>query len=186
MTNLYSVPAKVSIVASGKWKKPMGAVGDCTVLHSPTGCFQQCVIGGNMLMFLEGGDIHIWDRESAALLHHIRAQALGGGDLTCIAWNHHANPFIFATGSHDGAVRIWTESSGKPSSSDELPSRSTTHPTNTPRTASPSLYDADYRADSPAGTSGSQDGHHDIVVTSPEEEYFRRDNGKAVAFATPS
>jgi WD repeat-containing protein 26 len=54
------------------------------------------------------GDIHIWDRDSAALLHHVRAQALGG-DLTCIAWNHASdNPFMFATGSHDGAVRLWT------------------------------------------------------------------------------
>lgn len=54
------------------------------------------------------GDIHIWDRESGALLHHVRAQALGG-DLTCIAWNPAAaDPFMFATGSHDGAVRIWT------------------------------------------------------------------------------
>ncbi|KAF5368873.1 hypothetical protein D9758_002838 [Tetrapyrgos nigripes] len=57
------------------------------------------------------GDIHIWDRESGALLHHVRAQA-HGGDLTCIAWNHAAeNPFMFATGSHDGAVRIWTKPS---------------------------------------------------------------------------
>jgi WD40 repeat protein len=54
------------------------------------------------------GDIHIWDRESGALLHHVRAQALAG-DLTCIAWNHASDlPFMFATGSHDGAVRIWT------------------------------------------------------------------------------
>ncbi|KAG1748304.1 quinon protein alcohol dehydrogenase-like superfamily [Suillus paluster] len=56
----------------------------------------------------KAGDIHIWDRDSAVLLHHVRAQALGG-DLTCIAWNHASdNPFMFATGSHDGAVRLWT------------------------------------------------------------------------------
>ena len=43
------------------------------------------------------------------MLHHVRAQALGG-DLTCIAWNHAAdNPFMFATGCHDGAVRVWTK-----------------------------------------------------------------------------
>ncbi|KAF8823450.1 uncharacterized protein C8R40DRAFT_1178712 [Lentinula edodes] len=55
------------------------------------------------------GDIHIWDQESGALLHHVRAQDLGG-DLTCIAWNHaEDNPFMFATGSHDGALRIWTK-----------------------------------------------------------------------------
>ncbi|KAG6867651.1 hypothetical protein C0993_012706 [Termitomyces sp. T159_Od127] len=58
------------------------------------------------------GDIHIWDQESAALLHYIRGQ-YHGGDLTCIAWNHAAeDPFMFATGSHDGAVRIWTKRSG--------------------------------------------------------------------------
>jgi len=57
----------------------------------------------------KAGDIHIWDQESGVLLHHVRAQALGG-DLTCIAWNHAAqDPFMFATGSHDGAVRIWSK-----------------------------------------------------------------------------
>jgi WD40 repeat protein len=56
---------------------------------------------------LQAGDIHIWDRESASYLHHIRALALGG-DMTCIAWNPAANPFMFATGSHDGSVQIWT------------------------------------------------------------------------------
>ncbi|KAI0301606.1 WD40-repeat-containing domain protein [Multifurca ochricompacta] len=56
----------------------------------------------------KAGDIHIWDRESGALLHHVRSQSLGGGDLTCIAWNPAADPYMFATGSHDGAVRIWT------------------------------------------------------------------------------
>jgi hypothetical protein len=41
-------------------------------------------------------------------LHHVHAQA-SGGDLTCIAWNAAAeDPFMFATGSHDGGVRIWT------------------------------------------------------------------------------
>ncbi|KAJ3763939.1 hypothetical protein EV360DRAFT_91547 [Lentinula raphanica] len=57
----------------------------------------------------KAGDIYIWDQESGALLHHVRAQDLGG-DLTCIAWNHaEDNPFMFATGSHDGALRIWTK-----------------------------------------------------------------------------
>ncbi|KAJ7461797.1 WD40 repeat-like protein [Mycena galericulata] len=58
----------------------------------------------------KAGDIHIWDQESGSLLRHIRAQAQQSGDLTCIAWNHAAeDPFMFATGSHDGAVRIWTK-----------------------------------------------------------------------------
>ncbi|KAF9269633.1 WD40 repeat-like protein [Marasmius fiardii PR-910] len=57
----------------------------------------------------KAGDIHIWDQESGSLLHHVRSSVLGG-DLTCIAWNHAAeDPFMFATGSHDGTVRIWTK-----------------------------------------------------------------------------
>ncbi|KAG7095415.1 hypothetical protein E1B28_006164 [Marasmius oreades] len=57
----------------------------------------------------KAGDIHIWDQESGSLLHHVRSDVLGG-DLTCIAWNHAADdPFMFATGSHDGTVRIWTK-----------------------------------------------------------------------------
>lgn len=58
-----------------------------------------------------GGDIHIWERESGVLMHHVRAQD-SDGDLTCIAWNHAAVPFMFSTGSHDGAVRIWTTPGG--------------------------------------------------------------------------
>ena len=56
------------------------------------------------------GDIHVWDRESGSLLHHVRGATVGG-DLTAIAWNHATgpdDPFEFATGSHDGALRIWT------------------------------------------------------------------------------
>ncbi|KAK7023190.1 catabolite degradation [Favolaschia claudopus] len=58
----------------------------------------------------EAGDIHIWDAESGMLLRYIPADQRAA-DLTCIAWNHAAeDPFMFATGSHDGAVRIWTHS----------------------------------------------------------------------------
>ncbi|KAJ7037958.1 hypothetical protein C8F04DRAFT_1090776 [Mycena alexandri] len=57
----------------------------------------------------KAGDIHIWDQESGTLMRHIRP-AQQSGDLTCIAWNHAADdPFMFATGSHDGGVRIWTK-----------------------------------------------------------------------------
>ncbi|KAL0577193.1 hypothetical protein V5O48_004791 [Marasmius crinis-equi] len=62
-----------------------------------------------VLCAAKSGDIHIWDKESGSLLHHVRSSALGG-DLTCIAWNPAAeDPFMFATGSHDGTVRIWTK-----------------------------------------------------------------------------
>ncbi|KAI0250713.1 WD40-repeat-containing domain protein [Lactifluus subvellereus] len=72
----------------------------------------------------KAGDIHIWDRESASYLHHIRAPALGG-DMTCIAWNPAADPFMFATGSHDGTVQIWT-TPGTPPRSSRPPFTSTT------------------------------------------------------------
>ncbi|KAJ3557991.1 hypothetical protein NP233_g11600 [Leucocoprinus birnbaumii] len=75
--------------------------------------------GQNHELVLAGGkkgDIFIWDTESGALLHHIRGQAQGhGGDLTCLAWNHAAsNPFMFASGSHDGTVHIWTKPPNSP------------------------------------------------------------------------
>ena len=81
------------------------------------------------------GDIHIWDRESGALLRHVRAQVVGG-DLTCLAWNPIVDPFMFVTGSHDGAVRIWTSS--QPSPNSELAFRSEGGGGGSPRTRSPS------------------------------------------------
>ncbi|KAI8972801.1 WD40 repeat-like protein [Trametes punicea] len=104
----------------------------------------------------KAGDIHIWDRESATLLHHIRAQTVGG-DLTCIAWNHAWDTFMFATGSHDGGVRIWTTPahiSGSIESS-AASSRATTNSTNTPRSLSPVPFDTDYHSDSPTGQLGA-------------------------------
>ncbi|KAH9936025.1 WD40 repeat-like protein [Amylocystis lapponica] len=104
----------------------------------------------------KAGDIHIWDRESAALLHNVRAQAMGG-DLTCIAWNHAVDPFMFATGSHDGAVRIWTTATDRTSANDAPSANAATTPNaNTPRTGSPSLYDTDYLADSPQAHEGGE------------------------------
>ena len=41
------------------------------------------------------------------------------GDLTCLAWNPVSDPYIFATGSHDGVVRIWNI----PDGGDGSPSR---------------------------------------------------------------
>ncbi|KAA1474488.1 hypothetical protein DENSPDRAFT_931692 [Dentipellis sp. KUC8613] len=53
------------------------------------------------------GDIYVWDTESAALLRHIPARGVGG-DVTALAWNPTADPFMFATGTHSGSVGIWT------------------------------------------------------------------------------
>ncbi|KZT24894.1 WD40 repeat-like protein [Neolentinus lepideus HHB14362 ss-1] len=64
----------------------------------------------DQLIFCAGkaGDIHIWDRDSGELLHYLRAQQGAGGDLTSIAWNQGSDTFMFATGSHDGYLKIWT------------------------------------------------------------------------------
>jgi len=66
----------------------------------------------------KAGDIHIWERDTATLLHYIKPQTFGG-DLTCLAWNHSTDdPFMLATGSHDGTVRIWTTPGGDRSPDD--------------------------------------------------------------------
>ncbi|KAG8889873.1 hypothetical protein FRB98_002227 [Tulasnella sp. 332] len=59
------------------------------------------------------GDIHIWDRESGLLLHTLQAVNLtpsdDGDGLAGIAWNQKSpGQVMFASGTHDGAVRIWT------------------------------------------------------------------------------
>lgn len=123
------------------------------------------------------GDIHIWDRESGALLHHVRAQALGG-DLTCIAWNHAVDPFMFATGSHDGAVKIWTTPPADhvpshPQDDSAPSSRVGTNGRNTPRTNSPSPYDIGVRTESPSVQSAF--GSRDVLdqASSPIQEELR-------------
>jgi len=61
-----------------------------------------------ILSFAKTGDIFIWDQESGALLHVIRGHSQGA-DITCVAWNPVAeDPYMFAAGSHDGTVRVWT------------------------------------------------------------------------------
>ena len=119
------------------------------------------IIGGifaNIFIHLSytAGDIHVWDRESGTLLHHVRAQAVGG-DLMCLAWNPTADPFMFATGSHDGTVRIWTSSdhSSEPSPYPEFDFHSEGGG-GTPRTRSPSPYPREQ--DTRIGSSSTEGG----------------------------
>ncbi|KIJ16615.1 hypothetical protein PAXINDRAFT_98453 [Paxillus involutus ATCC 200175] len=83
-------------------------------LKFPVDIAGPCQFGGKDEQFVlcaaKTGDIHIWDRETAALLHCIRPQNTPGvGDLTCIGWNSATDdPMMFATGSHDGTVRIYS------------------------------------------------------------------------------
>lgn len=84
-----------------------------------------------------GGDIHIWDQESGALLHLIRVPE-NSGDLTCIAWNNLADdPFMFASGSYDGGVQVWTRHPDE-----GLASTNNTVQPECPRTSSPHQMDS--------------------------------------------
>lgn len=92
-------------------------------------------------IWISGGDIHIWDQESGALLHLIHSQT-HGGDLTCIAWNNAADdPYMFATGSYDGGVKVWTrQQSDNASECEPTPTNAIIH--EYPRTSSPYQMDS--------------------------------------------
>lgn len=55
-----------------------------------------------------GGEVFIWDKSTARLLHSLKAQDQGS-DLTGIAWNHASRSHLmFASAAHDGTVKVWT------------------------------------------------------------------------------
>lgn len=51
--------------------------------------------------------IHTWDRATAEHLRRIEMPS-GMGRITALAWNHGASDWMFATGTHDGKVQVWT------------------------------------------------------------------------------
>ncbi|KAF8510291.1 WD40 repeat-like protein [Hysterangium stoloniferum] len=53
----------------------------------------------------KNGHIYMWDQRSGKLLHDIQ---MPDGDFTGIAWNTSSDLPMFATGSCDGRVKIWT------------------------------------------------------------------------------
>ncbi|KAI0064262.1 WD40 repeat-like protein [Artomyces pyxidatus] len=142
----------------------------------------------------KAGDIHIWDRESGSLLHHVRAQALGG-DLTCIAWNPAADPFMFATGSHDGAVRIWT-STAPTIPTPEVPpafvlgrSMRGTPGTVTPHTETSSAFqlDVEYRSESPTTQQDFERAERDGTPRHSEstDDHGGPSSRRTIAFTPP-
>lgn len=93
---------------------------------------------------------------------------------------------MFATGSHDGGVRIWSNQPSEGIAIEEAPSRATsTHPAPTPRTASPSLYDMDYRTESPAANTESNGG---TPATGSQADLLSPDHerNRSVTFHEPS
>ena len=68
---------------------------------------------------------------------------------------------MFATGSHDGAVRIWTA----PETDSPYISRATANPAGTPRNPSPNTLDVGYRTDSPESQfTESRDGNYEDTI----------------------
>ncbi|KAF8435619.1 WD40-repeat-containing domain protein [Boletus edulis BED1] len=84
-----------------------------------------CHFGGKDDQFVlcagKAGNIHIWNRETAALLHCIRPRNTPGvGNLTCIGWNHATDdPMMFATGNQDGTIRVYSTAPLDSASDDE-------------------------------------------------------------------
>jgi len=83
-------------------------------LNVPTSIAGSCYFGGTDEQFVfcvgKAGDVHVWDQETAALLRYLRPMNMPElRDMTCIGWNNGMDePMMFATGSHDGTVRVWS------------------------------------------------------------------------------
>lgn len=111
LLHTYNPPKKVDFAGPSYLGHVSGAGGteDQIVLcagKSKSAC-TSC-LSAQARQILLGGEVHIWDRETAKLLHSLRAQDQGS-DLTGIAWNHASvNQLMFASAAHDGTVRIWT------------------------------------------------------------------------------
>ncbi|KAI6012979.1 hypothetical protein EDC04DRAFT_2904814 [Pisolithus marmoratus] len=93
--------SRISLKHAFATKAPVESAGSCYF----GGCDDQFVVCAG-----KTGDVHIWDRDSATLLHFIGPQG-ARGDLTCIGWNRGLTDLktaMFATGSHGGVVRVWS------------------------------------------------------------------------------
>ncbi len=56
------------------------------------------------------GYIHAWDRTSAEHLFRLDASRdVIGGELTSFSWNRGSKEYMFATGTDQGQVHIWTQ-----------------------------------------------------------------------------
>ncbi|KAF8599354.1 WD40 repeat-like protein [Ceratobasidium sp. AG-I] len=83
-----------------------GGVNDSFVLCASKGMMRPYEKEVGLLTASLGGEIYIWERASGILLHSLKAP---DQDLTNIACNYKSpSGFMFASGAHDGIVRIWT------------------------------------------------------------------------------
>ncbi|KAI0092758.1 WD40-repeat-containing domain protein [Irpex rosettiformis] len=75
------------------------------------------VFGGEhdhlVLRVATAGDIYVWDRDSAELLHRIQVSPDIQSRITSLAWNRGlSSEYMFAIGTVSGTVHIWTSGSG--------------------------------------------------------------------------
>jgi len=116
----------------------------------------------------KNGIIYVWDSSTGFLLHHY-SMTDADGDLTCLAWNHESERFMFATGSDDGTVRIWApKSTSRPHGAGMGFGTSI----DSPRTVSPLPSIQDKAALAHAGGLGSKIDHehlHDSAMIIEEE-----------------
>jgi len=75
---------------------------------SSVGSFTGTTAIDTMIVAAGKREVYLWDRKTARLLHTLRVKDYGS-DFTIATWNHECRKsLMFATGSHDGSIRIWT------------------------------------------------------------------------------
>lgn len=126
--------------------------------------------------------MHIWDRDTATLLHVVHGPP-GIGHLTSLAWNASTSTLMFATGSHDGAVNIWTVnptpgreavSRGHHTPSMDLTHSPTSMTSSYRRIASPSPFNVGYRSESPTMQFAEDDERSEILDAPTISRRIRR------------
>lgn len=89
---------------------------------------------------------------------------------------------MFATGSHDGAVRIWT--TPEPLTDSSYSSRGTTNATTTPRSPTPNNFEVGgYRTDSPGSQSTESQDDSPGQLSPQTEEAEPLVSQRTVAFS---
>lgn len=102
------------------------------------------------------GDIHVWHRDMGSILYCIRAPE-NFGHLTSFTWNRWSDDWMFATGTHEGAVHIWRVCEKEPEQTPRSPSSPLWSPSS--RTPSFSSRPMMSRGESARETSLAQDRH---------------------------
>ena len=90
-----------------------GGKNDQLVLCAGKGARLVRCDAGLPLISITAGDIHIWERESGALIHHIPARSGGvhtghrRANPTCVASSAVPGSLLLATGHRTGFVNVW-------------------------------------------------------------------------------